>query len=119
MPSLANPQSNEFTKHLVEGDSGTGKTGSLASLVSAGYSLRILDFDNGLDVLKAYITKDDPALLANVEFRTLLDKRKATSLLPFIVGSPKAVIESIKLLYLLKYIESDGSVIDLSVPAEW
>ena len=40
MPSLANHQSNEFTKMLLEGDSGSGKTGSLASLVAAGFSLR-------------------------------------------------------------------------------
>ena len=55
MPSLANHQSNEFTKLLIEGDSGSGKTGALASLVKAGYKLRILDMDNGLDALKQTI----------------------------------------------------------------
>src|SRR6266702_2498258 len=119
MPTLANHQSNEYTKLLIEGDSGTGKTGALASLVSAGYSLRILDFDNGLDVLKAYIAKDDPALLANVEFRTLRDKRKATAEGPVIEGTPKAFISAIKLLDRWKYTEADGSVVDLGVPAEW
>src|SRR6266436_4684349 len=119
MPSLANHQSNEYTKLLIEGDSGTGKTGSLASLVSAGYKLRILDFDNGLDILKACIEKDDPALLANVEFRTLRDKRKATSSGPVIVGTPKAFIEGIKLLDRWKYTDTDGTEVDLGVPAEW
>ena len=119
MPSLANHQSNEFTKLLIEGDSGTGKTGALASLVSAGYSLRILDFDNGLDVLKAYIAKDDSGLLANVEYRTLRDKRKATADGPVIAGTPKAFVDAIKLLDRWKYTEADGSVVDLGVPAEW
>ncbi len=41
---------------LFIGDSGTGKTGALASLVCAGYKLRIIDLDNGLDILKSYLT---------------------------------------------------------------
>src|SRR4051812_13507500 len=115
MPSLANHQSNEFTKLLVEGDSGTGKTGALASLVSAGYKLRILDFDNGLDVLKQYILRDCPENISNVEFRTLRDKRKASADGPVIAGTPKAFVESIKLLDRWKY--TDGAnEIDLGVP---
>lgn len=119
MPSLANHQSNDFTKLLIEGDSGTGKTGALASLVSAGYSLRILDFDNGLDVLKAFVEASNPVLLANVEFRTLRDKRKASAEGPVIAGTPKAYIEAIKLLDRWKYTDTDGTEVDLGVPAEW
>ena len=114
MPSLANHQSNEFTKLLIEGDSGTGKTGALASLVGAGYKLRILDFDNGLDVLKAYVSKDFPHLLENVEFRTLRDKRKAGADGPVIDGTPKAFISAIKMLDQWKY-----DAVDLGKPAEW
>src|SRR6266404_8736770 len=120
MPSLANHQSNEYTKLLIEGDSGTGKTGALASLVSAGYSLRILDFDNGLDVLKAVLEKDSPELLANVEFRTLGDKRKAGPEGPVIDGTPKAFMQAIKMLDHWKYKdENTGTETDLGVPAEW
>lgn len=114
MPSLANHQSNEFTKLLIEGDSGTGKTGSLASLVKAGYSLRILDMDNGLDVLKAYIVQECPDKLDSVEFRTLRDKRKATAEGPIIDGQPKAFINAIKMLDRWKYDD-----VDLGVPGEW
>ena len=39
------------------GDSGTGKTEALCSLVLAGYKLRILDLDNGLDIVKSYLTE--------------------------------------------------------------
>lgn len=40
------------------GPSGEGKTGALASLVCAGYKLRILDFDNGMDNLFHLLTED-------------------------------------------------------------
>ena len=50
MPNLSKHQSSEFTKLLLMGDSKSGKTGALASLVLAGYKLRILDFDNGLEI---------------------------------------------------------------------
>ena len=52
MPSLSAHQSNDYVKLLLCGDSGSGKSGALASLVGAGYKLRILDMDNGLDSLK-------------------------------------------------------------------
>ena len=45
-------------------DSGSGKTGSLACLVDAGFNLRILDFDNGAKVLRGYVK--DKSKLANV-----------------------------------------------------
>ena len=57
MPSLDQHQSNDFVKLLLIGDSKAGKTGSLISLVKAGYKLRILDLDNLLDVLKYFIMK--------------------------------------------------------------
>ena len=60
MPSLARHQSNSLTKLLLVGDAKSGKTGSLVSLVKAGYKLRILDFDNLLDVLKYMIIRECP-----------------------------------------------------------
>ncbi len=56
MPSILEHHSINSTKMLVVGESGTGKSGMLASLVTAGFKLRILDFDNGIDVLKSYLT---------------------------------------------------------------
>src|SRR5690349_16646671 len=114
MPSLANHQSNEFTKLLIEGDSGSGKTGALASLVGAGYKLRILDFDNGLETLKNYVLRDWPDKIANVEYRTLRDKRKMTGEGPIIEGVPKAFVDGIKMLDRWKYDQTD-----LGVPATW
>lgn len=52
MASLANIASTNVVKMLLLGDSGAGKTGSLASLAHAGYNVRIIDFDNGTQVLQ-------------------------------------------------------------------
>lgn len=115
---LSNHQSNEYTKLLIEGDSGSGKTGALTSLVKAGYKLRILDFDNGLETLKQYVLKEAPENINNVEFRTLRDKRKASPEGP-VVTAPRAFIEAIKMLDRWKYKDDSGADIDLGVPAEW
>ena len=90
MTSLAEHQSSEFTKLLLIGDSGSGKTGSLSSLVKAGYKLRVLDMDNGLDSLRLYCKRDCPDKLGNVEFRTLRDKMKSSPIGPVVDGSPQA-----------------------------
>jgi hypothetical protein len=79
MPSLANHQSSETTKLLFIGDSGSGKTGALASLAAAGYNLRIADLDNGLDVLSNLLadTRSNygKEALARVSYQTLTDRR--------------------------------------------
>ena len=117
MPSLARHQSNSLTKLLLVGDAKSGKTGSLVSLVKAGYKLRILDFDNLLDVLKYMIIKECPEKLDNVEFRTLRDKRKTTAVGPVLDGAPKAFIEAGKMLDRWKYKDDEGNEIDLGTPA--
>lgn len=114
MPTLNNHQSNQFVKLLVIGDPKTGKSGSLASLVCAGYKLRILDYDNGLDPLKQFVARDCPDLLENVEFRTIRDKYKATSQGPVLDGMPSAFVNGIKMLDRWKYDD-----VDLGVPAQW
>jgi hypothetical protein len=119
MPTLKNHQSNEYTKLLIEGDSGSGKTGALASLVREGYKLRILDMDNGLETLKQFVTKDSPDALDSVEYRTLRDKRKASPLGPIIDGQPRAFVEALKMLDRWKYKDEEGTETDLGVPAEW
>jgi len=96
------------------GDSKNGKTGSLASLVSGGYKLRILDFDNGLDVLRQFVLRGCPDKIGNVEFRTLRDTRKATPVGSVIDGVPRAFPDALKMLDRWKY-----SDVDLGVPAEW
>lgn len=114
MPSLADHQSNDLVKLLVVGDTKSGKTGSLVSLVKAGYKLRILDMDNLLDILKFQIREQCPGLINNVEFRTLRDKRKMTPQGPVIDGQPRAFVDAIKMLDNWAYDDTD-----LGKPAEW
>lgn len=60
---------------LLVSDSGMGKTGSLASLAKAGFSLRILDFDNGTAIVRNLL-KDDPEALDRVYVEKCLDSFK-------------------------------------------
>ncbi len=117
MPSLAQHQSNQYTKLLLIGDSGTGKTGALTSLVAAGYKLRILDFDNGLETLKQFVLKECPDKLPSIEYRTLRDHRKASDA-GTIIDSPKAFVQALKMLDNWKYKDGDETI-DLGSPAKW
>ena len=82
MPKLENHQSTNITKMLLVGDSGSGKTGALASLAKAGFNLRIIDVDAGLDVLSNLLR--DPSspygkeALARVEFETVTDPMRVS-----------------------------------------
>jgi hypothetical protein len=119
MPSLKDHQSNEFTKILLIGDAKSGKTGSLVSLVRAGYKLRILDFDNLLDVLKYMVQAECPDKLDNVEFVTLRDKRKTIDTGTILDGKPKAFVTGMKLLDHWKYTDENDIPVDLGKPSEW
>jgi hypothetical protein len=61
---------------LLLGDAASGKTGALASLVLAGYNLRIIDFDKGLGVLKNLLNEKDPKLLDKVDCVSISDVYK-------------------------------------------
>jgi AAA domain len=80
MPALSAHQSGSTTKLLFVGDSGAGKTGALASLAAAGYNLRIIDLDNGLDVLANILSdpqsKYGPEALSRVNYVTITDKMR-------------------------------------------
>lgn len=71
MPSLTSHGASNSIKMILVGDSGTGKTGALASLVKDGYKLFILDYDNGLDILTKLLT---PAEAETVTYDTLQDQ---------------------------------------------
>lgn len=82
MADLNDHQSGKTTKLLLIGDSGSGKTGSLAALASYGYNIRIVDLDNGIDVLANLLkSKTGPYAglggLGRVKFETITDKMKS------------------------------------------
>ena len=120
MPSLAKHQSSKYIKLLLLGDAKSGKTGSLVSLVKAGYKLRIIDMDNLLDSLRYQILEQCPDKIENVEFRTLRDRRKMTPLGSVIEGSPKAFVNALEMIDHWRYLdEESGEIIDHGKPSEW
>jgi AAA domain len=73
MATLNSKVKNDPLKLLLIGDSGTGKTGALASLANSGKELFILDLDNGTDILQ-FVVKDE--FKKNVHIETLTDTGK-------------------------------------------
>lgn len=111
MPKASEHSSANITKMLLIGSSGSGKTGALASLANAGYKLRIIDLDNGLDFLMRYMRKHHPDKLDNIEYVSLRDKFTTNSsqgIMP--KGVPSAYTKAVG--YLDKW--EDGSQ-----PASW
>lgn len=119
MPSLSDHQSNDFVKLCLIGDAMSGKTGSLVSLVKAGYKLFIEDYDNKLDILGMMVQRECPEMIENVQFVSLRDKRKSTPLGPVIDGPPKAFIRGTELIDHWKGKEADGTVYDFGKPKDW
>ncbi len=120
MTKLMDHQSGQTTKLLLCGDSGSGKSGALASLADAGFNLRILDLDNGLDVLsnllrdpKSPYKKDS---ISRVEYETLTDPMKVSG--GKLVPSKATVWQrSIKLLDM--WSSASGASADLGPIISW
>ena len=110
MTSLSDHHASSIVKLLFIGDSSVGKTGAHISLVEAGYKLRFLDLDNGLDILVALVRKQCPDLIDMVDYETRRDKYKATTMGPVISGLPSAFTDSMKLMTKWS---------DDTDPAEW
>lgn len=125
MGSLADHQSLTYVKGLYLGDSGAGKTGSLTSLVKAGYKLRIWDFDNLLGTLVQYVKRECPEKLDSIKFQTFTDKLKGTdsllmrqgnsvTVMSIADGMPTAYVNALKQLNHWK-----TPTEDLGPPSEW
>lgn len=96
MPKLTEHHAGKYVKLLFIGDSGTGKTGALTSLVNAGYNLKILDLDNGLDALRQWIGHECPDKMRNVDYETLRDEMTITQMGPTVKA--KTYIAALKLM---------------------
>jgi hypothetical protein len=55
VPTFETYSDSQVTKMLLIGDSGAGKTGSLVSLAAAGWNTRILDLDQGIEVIHDFV----------------------------------------------------------------
>jgi len=98
MPSLDQLTASTVVKLLLIGDSGSGKTGSIASLVQAGYDVFLLDMDAGWESLAAAVKRNCPDRLASVNVETFRDKYKSSPMGPIMDGAPRAFISAIGLL---------------------
>jgi hypothetical protein len=116
MTKLSELPSTKLVKTLYIGDSGTGKTGSLVSLVKAGYKLRILDLDNGMPVLRSYIKHECPEKIDNVDAEIIQDQ--VVGMEPQQNGPPMPKyanpVKSFQTVLNLLNKWSDGSI-----PSEW
>jgi AAA domain len=86
-------------KLVLCAESGSGKTGSLASLAAAGYKLRLLDLDNNSGILRNLLTKPsspyvkgNPGVLSNLE--SVLTFAEPRGLVGGKLGITKAVVWS-------------------------
>lgn len=83
MPDLSDHHSSNIVKLLMMGDPGSGKTGALASLAHAGYNLRILDLDNGLDVLRNVLVDPkspyDKEAIKRIKYQTITERHARIS----------------------------------------
>lgn len=70
-PDLAHHKSTSRVVLLNMAHSGAGKTGAISCLANAGYELFFLDFDNGCDILRAFVK---PEFQKNVHIVTLKDQ---------------------------------------------
>lgn len=109
MPTLDNHQSDKFTKLIYIGDSSTGKTGSLVSLLAAGYKFKILDMDNGLETLKVYGRRAQ-ADLSLIEYETYRDSYRSTPQGAMLKGQPKAFTDALKKMTEWSEIEDDKTI---------
>jgi hypothetical protein len=110
MPALNELTASPVVKMLLIGDSGTGKTGSVASLIKAGYHVRLLDMDAGWESLASAIARDCPDRASSVQVESFRDKYKSSAAGPILDGPPKAFTSAISLL------DKWG---DLGSPAGW
>jgi hypothetical protein len=125
MPKILQHQSSDVTKMLLIGDTGTGKTGCLYSLAEAGYNLRILDLDNGADILLNLARAGKPEVADRIIYETVTEKFKTLQGKPIVDGVPKQLATALTLLDHWKVAETktpDGEVIpayDLGKLTSW
>lgn len=109
MAPLTAHSTASLVKLMWIGHSGAGKTGGLTPLVKAGYKLRILDMDNGLDALVNHIKAECPDKIGNVDYETVRDTVKATTTGPK-VQAARAFVKAASLM---------DKWTDGTVPSEW
>lgn len=111
MAKASEQTTSTLQKILMIGNSGAGKTGSLVSMIKAGYDVRILDMDDGTAALRAFVMQECPERIDQLDYISLRDNFKPDPIKGAkVAGTPKAYTNAIK--YLNEW--DDGTK-----PAEW
>lgn len=114
MPDLTAHETSDNVRLLNLGDSGSGKTGALYSLLEAGYEMFCLDFDNGLEILKVLVRKKNPKLAKHFHYETLQDEVTMAAGAPYF---KKATAFARAGRLMDRWKDSDGT--DYGRPDEW
>jgi hypothetical protein len=115
MASAAKLKQSSPVRMLLMGYPGAGKTGSLVSLINAGFKLRVLDFDGNFRPITLF---SDEKRLENVDILPLYDRRKLGAEVIEPAGTPTAYASACKAL--MKWTYKDGDVdVDLGASREW
>lgn len=97
MPSAADYSQSSLVKALYMGESATGKTTSLLSLIKDGYQLRLYDFDILATPLINAIKRNCPERIDQLQIMSFRDRMTSTVNGP-ICASPAAFVNSLKAL---------------------
>ena len=116
MANAAKLAANPAVRMLLMGYPGAGKTGALASLANAGFKLRILDFDGNPESL---ILHTEPDKLQNIDIMSFEDPLKEKSGHVGPEGLPKAFANALKAMDHWKYVDDDGTEVDLGQSKDW
>lgn len=104
---------NPAQRIMVVGFPGTAKTGSLASLLNAGFKIRMLDFDGNPDPLLQFADKDK---LKNLDIAYFSDAMRVGSRFIEPVGIPSAFPDALRMMDEWKYKDDEGNIVNLGVP---
>lgn len=115
MASGASLHGKSPVRMLLVGYPGAGKTGAIASLVNAGFKVRLLDFEGNFQPLLEYADEDK---LPNVDILTFQDSMRMGQKMIEPAGIPTAFNDALKAMQHWKYVE-DGKETDLGKSSEW
>ena len=107
---------NAALRILVVGYPGTAKTGSLASLLNAGFKIRMIDFDGNVDPLLQYA---NPEALSRLDVAYFEDRMRTGSSFMEPIGIPQAFAYALKQLDDWKTQDADGNEISLGSSKDW
>jgi hypothetical protein len=102
---------------LIEGYPGTAKTGCIASLLNAGYKVRMIDFESNYAPLLQFT---DPSALVNLDIQTFQDQYRMDHndhMVP--LGRPSSFNDAMRALKEWKYKDEDGTEVNLGSSHEW